>query len=76
MSSSKKTELNQDKNTQEVKTIWCTTCGDTSVYSPKIRWKIKDETRGIGICCFSAEVLDEKDLVLPDQSEDGYAVFN
>jgi len=70
--SEKKTKRSAD----EVPTIWCTTCGDTDDYSPKIRWKIKDETRGIGICCFCAEVLDEEQLVLPDESEDGYAKFN
>ena len=62
-------------SSDEVINIWCTTCGDTSVYSPDIRWKIKDEVRGIGICCFCAEVLDEEQLVLPDESEDGYATF-
>jgi len=61
---------------KKVTSIWCSTCGDTSVYSPKICWAIKDEERGIGICCFCAEVLDREQLVLPDISEDGYAKFN
>lgn len=67
---------NENKNTSEtVVNMWCTTCGDTSLDSPQIRWKLKDEKRGIGICCFCAEVIDEKHLVLPDKSEDGYATF-
>ncbi len=66
----------EDKQSQEVITIWCTTCGDTSSHSPNIRWKLKDEARGLGICCFCAEVLDEEHLVLPDEREDGYAIFN
>ena len=61
---------------KKVTSIWCSTCGDTSVYSPKISWEIKDEKREIGICCFCAEVLDKEQLVLPDISEDGYAKFN
>jgi len=61
---------------KNVTSMWCSTCGDISVYNPNIRWKIKDESRGIGICCDCAAVLDEEYLVLPDDSEDGYATFN
>jgi len=70
--SEKKTKHSKDK----VINVWCATCGDTTVYTPKICWKIKDEARGIGICCLCTEVLDEECLVLPDESEDGYATFN
>ena len=63
------------KAQDEVIKIWCTTCGDTTSDSPQIRWEIKDESRGIGICCFCAEVLDKEYLVLPDKREDGYATF-
>ncbi len=63
-------------NTDKVINIWCATCGDTTIYSPEIHWKIKDEARGIGICCLCAEVLDEEYLVLPNESEDGYAAFD
>ncbi len=59
-----------------VTNIWCSTCGDSTIYSPDLRWKIKDEKRGIGICIACAEVLDEDLLVLPDEKEDGYATFD
>ena len=65
-----------NNNTDKVINIWCATCGDTTINCPEIRWKIKDEARGIGICCHCAEVLDEEYLVLPNGSEDGYAAFD
>lgn len=65
----------QKMDSKKVINIWCTTCGDTTLDSPQIRWEIKDESRGIGICCFCAEVVDKEYLVLPDKSEDGYATF-
>jgi len=68
-----KTKLKKAQD--EVINIWCTTCGDMTLDSPQIRWEIKDESRGIGICCFCAEVVDKEYLVLPDKSEDGYATF-
>lgn len=74
--SSKKNECVSAKHVNKNTSIWCTTCGDTSVYNAKIRWKIKDESRGIGICCDCATVLDNEYLVLPDKSEDGYAIFS
>ncbi len=66
----------KEKPNGKLADIWCATCGERTYHTPEMKWTLKDESRGIGICSECAAVLDEKDLVLPDKSEDGYATFD
>ena len=54
--------------------IWCCCCGDRTYYAVleerELDWHLKDETRGIGICVACSEVVDEKELTLPEDEKD------